>query len=188
MKEGLALLAVAPQRGLEKLEEAHFNYPEARTREADQLLLQTYLSTGRPAAARRLVMELKGAVASKPSDTPYLVDAAIAWGDYLYDKEDYRTAEFAYAMAEEAGLKPAETVAGIRSHPDWARYQRANALLRLADYEGCVALYDKIAASDSTWAGEAAVKAGLARLEQRQRGIEMAPPPEKTAQAATRTG
>jgi hypothetical protein len=85
-------------------------------------------------------------------------------------------------------LKPAESVAGIRSHPDWARYQRANALLRLADYEGCVALYDKIAASDSTWAGEAAVKAGLARLEQRQRGIEMAPPPEKTAQAATRTG
>ncbi len=183
MKEGLALLAVAPQRGLEKLEEAHFNYPEARTREADHLLLQTYLSTGRPAAARRLVMELKAAVASKPSDTPYLVDAAIAWGDYLYDKEDYRTAEFAYAMAEEAGLKPAETVSGIRSHPDWARYQRANALLRLADYEGCVALYDKIATSDSTWAGEAAVKAGLARLEQRQRGIEMPPPPEKTARA-----
>jgi outer membrane protein assembly factor BamD (BamD/ComL family) len=188
MKEGEALLAVAPQRGLEKLEEAHFNYPDARTREADQLLLQTYLATGRPAAARRLVMELKSDVEARPSDTPYLVDAAIAWGDYLYDKEDYRTAEFAYAMAEEAGLKASETVAGIRSHPDWARYQRANALLRLADYEGCVALYDKIAASDSSWAGEAAVKAGLARLEQRQRGIEMPPPPEKTARAATRAG
>jgi len=188
MKEGKALLAVAPQRGLEKLEEAHFNYPEARTREADQLLLQTYLATERPAAARRMVMELKAAVETKPSDKPYLVDAAIAWGDYLYDKEDYRTAEFAYAMAEEVGLKASETVAGIRTHPDWARYQRANALLRLADYEGCVALYDKIAASDSSWAGEAAVKAGLARLEQRQRGIEMPPPPEKTAQAATRAG
>ena len=188
MKEGTALLAVAPQRGLEKMEEAHFNYPEARTREADQLLLRTYLDTGRPAAARRLVMELKSEVADKPSDTPYLVDAAIAWGDYLYEKEDYRTAVFAYTLAEEAGVEAGQPVAGLRSHPDWAQYQRANALLRLADYQGCIALYDAIATSDSTWAGEAGVKAGLARLEQRQRGIEVPLPSQAQAPDSTPAG
>jgi TolA-binding protein len=188
MKEGTALLAVAPQRGLEKMEEAHFNYPEARTREADQLLLRTYLDTGRPAAARRLVMELKAEVANKPSDAPYLVDAAIAWGDYLYGKEDYRTAIFAYALAEEVGLANGQPVAGLRSHPDWAQYQRANALLRLADYQGCIALYDTIATSDSNWAGEAAVKAGLARLEQRQRGIEVPLPTQAQAPNSTPAG
>jgi tetratricopeptide (TPR) repeat protein len=188
MKEGNALLAVAPQRGLEKMEEAHFNYPEARTRDADQQLLRTYLATGRPAAARRMVMELKAGAEQKASDAPYLVDAAIAWGDYLYAQEDYRTAEFAYSMAEEAGSKAGDKVAGLRSHPDWAQYQRANALLNLGDYEGCLALYEKIGASDSPWAGEASVKAGLARLEQRQRGIDVPLPPQAQAQNTAQAG
>ena len=133
-------------------------------------------------------MELKADVANKPSDAPYLVDAAIAWGDYLYGKEDYRTAIFAYALAEEVGLASGQPVAGLRSHPDWAQYQRANALLRLADYQGCIALYDAIAASESNWAGEAAVKAGLARLEQRQRGIEVPLPTQAQAPNSTPAG
>ena len=62
----------------------------------------------------------------------------------------------------------------MRSTPEWARYQRANALLRLADYAGCLPLFEAIAASDSPWAGEAAVKATAARLEQRQRGVSVA--------------
>lgn len=171
MEEGKALLSVAPQRGLDKMEEAYFNYPDARSKESDQELLRTYLATGRAAAARRMVMDLKADVDNNPVNTPYLVDAAIAWGDYLYDKGDYRTAVFAYTTAEEAGDRPTGTVAGLRSHPDWAKYQRANALLRLADYTGCLTLYDQIAASQSPWAEEAAVKARLARLEQRQRGV-----------------
>lgn len=174
MREGEALLAVAPQRGLEKMEAAFFNYPAARTREADQKLLDTYLRTGRAAAARRMVMDLKAGVEQRPADAPYLIDAAIAWGDYLYDREDYRTAVFAYTLAEEAGFDRGERVAGMRSTPEWARYQRANALLRLADYAGCLPLYEAIAASDSPWAGEAAVKATAARLEQRQRGVSVA--------------
>ena len=174
MKEGESLIAVAPQRGLEKMEEAYFNYPEARTPEADQKLLETYLLTGRPAAARRMVMDLKASTEQTPMNAPYLVDAAVAWGNYLYDREDYRTAVFAYSLAEEAGTRAGKPVAGLRSHPDWARYQRANALLRLADYAGCLPLFEQIAASDSPWAGEAAVKANLARLEQRQRGMSVA--------------
>ncbi len=174
MKEGEALLSIAPQRGLEKMEQAYFNYPEARTRPADQMLLRTYLDTGRAAAARRMVMDLKAHVESAPIDTPYLVDASIAWGDFLYNKEDYRTAVFAFSIAEEATAGSNLPVTGLRSDPEWARYQRANALLQLADYEGCLSLYEAIAASDSPWAQEAAVKANLARLEQRQRGVPLA--------------
>jgi hypothetical protein len=174
MKEGQALLSVAPQRALEKMEEAYFNYPEARTREADQQLLDTYLATGRAAAARRMVMDLKASTDQRPMDVPYLVDAAVAWGDYLYNKEDHRTAVFAYSIAEEAGMRAGQTIKGFRADPEWARYQRANALYRLADYAGCLALYDQIAASESPWASEAALKANAARIEQRQRGINVA--------------
>ncbi len=174
MKEGEALLSIAPQRGLEKMEQAYFNYPEARTRPSDQKLLRTYLDTGRAAAARRMVMDLKAHVETAPIDTPYLVDAAIAWGDFLYDKEDYRTAVFAFSIAEDSTSNSKLPVTGLRSDPEWARYQRANALLQLADYEGCLSLYESIAASDSPWAQEAAVKANLARLEQRQRGVPVA--------------
>ncbi|MCF6283724.1 MAG: tetratricopeptide repeat protein [Candidatus Hydrogenedentes bacterium] len=179
MKEGNALLSIAPQRGLEKMEQAYFNYPDARTQASDQTLLRTYLATGRAAAARRMVMDLKAHVTDKPVDTPYLVDAAIAWGDFLYDKEDYRTAIFAFSIAEEASIGSSLPVAGLRSHPDWAKYQRANALLHLADYKGCLSIYEDIAASDSPWAKEAEVKANLARLEQRQRGAS----PTRAAQA-----
>ena len=171
MKEGEALLAVAPQRGLEKMEEAYFNYPEVRTRKDDQLLLQTYLDTGKAAAARRMVMDLRAHVDSTPIDTPYLIDAAIAWGDYLYSKEDYRTAAFAFSIAEDAGGDTSSPVTGLHTDPNWARYQRANALLKLADYEGCLSLFDDIAASDSPWAREAEFKASMARQEQRRRGI-----------------
>ncbi len=178
MKEGEALLSIAPQRGLEKMEQAYFNYPESRTQDSDQALLRTYLNTGRAAAARRMVMDLKAHVDDAPIDTPYLVDAAIAWGDYLYEKEDYRTATFAFSIAEEASESASIPVTGLRSDPDWARYQRANALLQLADYTGCLTLYEQIAASDSPWAQEAGVKANIARLEQRQRGMPMAQAPQ----------
>jgi len=174
IKEGDALLAAAPQRGLEKMEEAYYNYPDERTPESDQKLLDTYLLTGRAAAARRMVMDLKASTDQNQTKAPYLVDAAVSWGDYLYNREDYRTAVFAYSLAEDAGNRAGQRVKGFRADPDWAEYQRANALYRLSDYAGCLSLYDKIAASDSPWAGEAAVKANAARLEQRQRGVSVA--------------
>jgi tetratricopeptide (TPR) repeat protein len=153
------------------MEEAALSYPEQRTPEADERLLETYLSLERPAAARRLVMELAARARANPADAPHLAESAIVWGDYLYRKGDFRAAADAFSIAIEAADRahPAETTP--RNDPSWAKYQRANALLALSDFDGSIALFQEVAASDAPWAAEAGLKADYARLEQRRRGI-----------------
>ena len=166
-KLGKALLSVDPRRGMEKMEEAYFAYPQARNPEDEQQLLEVYLAANRPAAARRMVMELAARVRETPVQTPYLIDAAITWGDYCFAKGDFRTAADAYELALNVSEKSSRPVAGIKRDPRWAKYQRANALLELADYQGSLALLAEIANSDAPWAQEAGMKADYARLEQR---------------------
>ncbi len=166
---GQALLKVDPQRGLDRMEEAYLNYPDARKPDDEQRLLQAYLAANRPAAARRMVMEMSAAAHNTPSQAPHLIVAAALWGDYLYGKGDYRAAADAYAMAVE-GAGKSTLAAPVKSSLDWAKYQRANALLELADFQSSLALYKEVAGSGSPWAKEAGLKAEYAQLEQKLRG------------------
>ena len=52
----------------------------------------------------------------------------------------------------------------------WAKYQRANAMLKLDDYSSSLAILDELAASDTPYAEDARIKAEYARLEQRMLG------------------
>lgn len=170
--QGRALMPDDPRRALEPLEQASDNYPDQRTADGDRFLLDAYLATNHTARARVLVMELAARVAQNPKDAPQLEQAAVAWGDHLYERGDMRAAADAYAMAIENGLPDSEAAR-------WAKYQRANALFKLTDFGGSVVLFDEVAATPSPWAGQAAVMAEHARIEQQLRGLPVTPPPVK---------
>ncbi|MBI2423173.1 MAG: tetratricopeptide repeat protein [Candidatus Hydrogenedentes bacterium] len=176
MNYGTALLAIDPRRGLEMMEEAYANYPDSRTAADQDRLLTAYLQTDQGAAARRLVLDVENHVRDTPVDAPYLVDAANAWGDYLYGKGDFRMAAEAYNSALRAPTGGSSRVIdGLKSTADWAKYQRANALLALDDFRESLTLYDELAASEAPWASDAATKAEYARLNQRLRAGPAAP-------------
>ena len=168
---GKSLLQIDPPRGIEKLEEAYGNYPDARRAENDMALMGAYLNAERAAGARRVVLDMAARAKEHPEDAPWLIDAATEWGDYLYNKADYRAAADAYAMADDATAgEGAKEVQGKRTDPQWPRYQRANALLKLNDYAGSLKYYQEIAQTTVPWAPEAAIKADYVRLQQQMRG------------------
>ncbi len=167
---GEKLLEKAPREGLELMEQAYLAHPSLRTREQDKKLLRAYISANRPAAARRVVMDLAAAAAVRPSDGMHLIEAAIAWGDYLYQRTDYRGAADAYAMAEETAKGMPAPPSGPGLDPRWAQYQRANALLQMRDFQAGLRLLDEIAESGAPWAREAEAKANFTRMEQRLSG------------------
>jgi tetratricopeptide (TPR) repeat protein len=169
MEKGRALLNRDPRRGLEAMEEAWFSYPEARKPETEYELLEASLAADRPAAARRIVMEMQARLQDTPSAAPQLIDAAITWGDFLSGRKDYRGAIDAYDIAMETASAFARPVSGITTGAGWAKYQRANAMLALGDYRGALPLLEEIAAADVNWAGEAGVKAEHARLQMKLR-------------------
>lgn len=164
---GEKLLEKAPREGLELMEQAYLAHPALRTREQEKHLLRAFIAANRPAAARRVVMDLAAHAQAKPTDKIHLVEAAISWGDYLYARNDYRTAADAYAMAEEAADSMPAPPSAPGMDPRWAQYQRANALLQLRDYQGGLRLLDEIADSGAPWAREAEAKANFTRMEQR---------------------
>lgn len=165
---GTALLNVDPRRALDTMEGAQLAFPRQRTLPDDLRMLDAYLAGNRPAAARRLVMEIDAHVREEPVDTAYLAEAATRYGDFLYRRGDYRAAADVFDMAIQAATKTAESSTG-NAAPDWIKFQRANALLQLSEFEDCIALYDEVAASGALWAEEAGEKAAYARLEQRRR-------------------
>jgi TolA-binding protein len=168
---GRALRAVDPRRALETMEQAYLSYPAARTAESLGLLLEAYLAAGRPAAARRIALELEDLARQDSAYLPQVVDGQIAYGDYLFARGDYRAAADAYdrAMQAAAQLKEGASAAGSRD-PAWAQFQRANALLELSDYAGCLPIFDEIAKAGGRWSADAAAKAAQARLEMRLQG------------------
>ncbi len=172
MQLGNTYLDIDPRRAIDTLEEAYRSFPAARTPATDISLLKAYTAANRAAAARRMVFEIAATVQESTVDTPYLIDAAIIYGDYLYGRQDYRAAADAYAQAMDASAQgTGRPVSGRERDPDWAKFQRANALLELSDYEGSLNLYTEISASEAPWAQDAAAKAEYARLEQRLRGV-----------------
>jgi len=170
---GRQLLEKAPTQSIAYLEEAQRNYPLARTLDGDMALLRAYLATDRPAAARRVVIGMEEHVASNRIDTPYLIDAAIEWGDFLHRRADYRSAADAYAIALNHAEVEGVVVDGLTQSTDWAKYQRANALLALSDYEESFRLFQEIAQSTAPWAQEAVTKAEFVRIEGKMRGVNL---------------
>lgn len=169
---GESYLQIDPRRAIDTLEEAYRAYPAARTPASDMHLLKAYIAANRAAAARRIVFEIAAHVAENPIDAPHLIDATINYGDYLFDRKDYRAAADAYAQALDAALpQTGRAISGVEREPAWAKFQRANALLELADFDGSIALYTEISTSEAPWAADAAAKAEYARLEQQLRGI-----------------
>lgn len=162
--QGVALLRAVPERALEKLERAYEDYPPQRTAEGDEALLRAYLTMGRPARARTLVMELAARTQTHPAEGARFQRAAILWGDALYNKEDYQAAADAYSMA--CGVLKESNQDTV-----WAKYQWANALLYVNNFDTSLALYDEVAAGKSPWKEKARAKAEYVRLQRRLRGL-----------------
>jgi tetratricopeptide (TPR) repeat protein len=162
---GKALLQMDTAIALEKMEQAYTGYPDHRTEDGDRALLRAYLVTGQTARARALVMDLSGYVRSHPDSGPRLLRTAVQWADALFRRGDYTAAAEAYALAVEAA--PEEPDA------DWARFQQANALMKLDEYGKSLELLETVAEGSSPFAEDARLKADYARLEQRLRGVRV---------------
>lgn len=169
---GSALLGVDPPRGIEALEEAYVNYPSERVALNDLALVRAYVAADRASAARRVVMDMVAGAEGRPENALPLLNAATAWGDYLYEQGDYRAASDAYLIADNAGAAAAAPGSGTTPSTDmaWARYQRANALFKLNELKAALALFEEIAQGNAIWAREAASKADIVRLQLRLRG------------------
>ena len=126
--------------------------------------------TNNRAGAQSLVMAIEEQVERDPLDAPRLTRTAVAYADYLYDRQEYGAAADVYSRAVHAD-------AGRTNDGLWAKYMRANALVQLADLEQGALLYDEVATSAAPWAQDAAIKAYCVRLEQRLRGLPITPAP-----------
>ena len=157
---GAVLLRGNNERALEVLEKAHADYPKQRRVEAVQRLLEANLVLGKTARARVLVTELDKRVqrALNAAERPLLVEAAVTWGDYLFDRGDYSGFIEAYTLATDGvSLNDGEVDAdSISEREYWAANQRAAALIRLERYEEAQPWLQLVAASNSPWAAEAA--------------------------------
>ena len=163
MAKGRARLRADPAEGIALMEQAFEAYPGSRDAEGELELLKACLAAGRAAQARAIVTSIQAAAVGNPAAAGPLQKGAVLYGDYLFERGDYRAAAEAYGLADIAHL--ADTEDG-----QWAAYQRAAALLRAGAYgQGAEAL-EVVAESGSPWAGHAAVKAEYARTEQRLRG------------------
>ena len=169
---GEHLLRADAASGVAKLRQAFDEYPGQRTPEGNECLLRAYLITDRIPQARALVQTIQAHVRKNPVDTILLQRAANLLGDHLYQRRDFRAAAETYRAALPATGPP-------NAHAQWARYQRANALLHAAEFEESIKLFDAVAAGSSPWSEEAATKASYARLEQRLRGIDVTPAPSQ---------
>ncbi len=161
MAQGQALLKGDASLAVASMEQAQQDYPEQRSFEADRKLLDAYLAMDQSAKARILVMDMK--TRAQPIDADAARGAAIAWGDHLHAKGDFRGAASAYDVA--LGVDERETV-----DSQWAMFQRANALLALNDVTGSLQLFEELAGSGSEWAGSAKLKVDYLRLRQRLAG------------------
>lgn len=180
MAQGRAMLNVDAVAALDKMQQAFEQYPVERTPEDFEYLVRACLETGKTANARVLVSDFDAYVEKHPEDSDRLQRTAALWGDALYNAGDYRGALDAYALAVP---KPPETSTGedteeaaeeepapLSRDAIWAKYQRANAMLKLDDYSNSLPILDEFAASDTPYAEDARIKAEYARLEQRMRG------------------
>lgn len=176
MAQGRAMLDVDPVAALDKMQQAFEQYPVERTPEDFEYLVRACLETGKTAHARILISDFDAYVETHPEELDRLQRTAALWGDALYNAGDYRGALDAYALATPSAPEPGEEGEQETDEPAplsrdavWATFQRANALLKLDDYANSIAILDRLASGDTQYAGDARIKAGYARLEQRLR-------------------
>ena len=172
---GQATMRKDAREGLGFLEQAHASYPDARTAEGVQQLLEANLSLSRSARARAILTELNNRIAQREFafERPRLEQAAITYGNFLFDRGDYRAASDAYSMALDAQI-----VGTTEDIPDmtlserqlWSLFQLANTKFKLSEFGESIPLYERVAGSSSEWAQEASTRLESARLEQRLRG------------------
>ncbi|MDZ4858676.1 MAG: tetratricopeptide repeat protein [Candidatus Hydrogenedentes bacterium] len=179
MAQGRALLDVDAEQALTKMQQAFESYPVERTPQDFEFLVRACLDTGKTARARVLITDFDSFVQTHPEERQRLQRTAALWGDALYNSGDYRAALDAYALAaipataatNVAAIADAGEAEEAAPSPDmvWAKFQRANTMLKLDDYWNSVPILEELAASDSAFADDARIKAEYARLEQRLR-------------------
>jgi tetratricopeptide (TPR) repeat protein len=158
---GLALRTVDGRRALAQLERAYHNYPSER-QPADTLdLLESYLVADRTVAARALVMDLEESSKTDISVAPVLTKAAVMWGDNLFERRVFRAAVDAYSLADSDLVEEDDPLR------NWARMQRANALLQLRDVSNSAPLLADVSESGSLWSEDAAMRQSYAEIERR---------------------
>lgn len=192
-KLGEGLLMKNPRDGADVLAKAYAEYPDHRTGELEAMLFKAWLSLGNIEGADGVVASLESSVeAGNSHHVGRLVQAAIMCGDAAFERGDYARAAGLYGKVtqlaeppqEKAAVTPApqtaapETPAPEKAAPEtaapemtpetaWAKYQQANSLMRLADFGESARLFDEVAVSTSSFAGDAKVKAAAARVQQR---------------------
>ena len=168
---GETMLRADANQGIRLMQQAHDTYPLQRTVHHERRLLEALLTQNQSAMARQLVMDKDAQARLLPTKTEELEALAIVYGDYLFNRGDYRMAADIY------GLATAHAAVQASDQRTWARYQEANAHFQLGDFDKSIDLYDEVAQSKKQWSKEAKIKAEVARLEQRQRGLAVTPPP-----------
>ena len=172
---GRATMLKDAREGLGYLEQAHASYPDSRTADGVQRLLEANLSLNRSARARAILAELDTRVAERENafERPRLERAAITYGNFLFDRGDYRAAADAYALALDSqivGTTDDVPDMALSEQQLWSLFQLANAKFKLSEFGDSIRLYERVAGSSSEWAEEASTKLESARLEQRLRG------------------
>jgi len=177
--QGATLLRLRPSRAVELLTEAHEGFPDARTSAGVRQLIDALLTLGRSAQARTLVAEMANRVQhpDHADERPLLHRAAAEFGDFLYERGDYRAAAEAYTIA--LGARPGEglpailNIAALSEVQLWSLYQRANALAAVQEHGESLALYEQLARANSPLAEDAKVRAAAVRMKQRMRGEDV---------------
>jgi len=170
--QGKARVKSNPETALEYMEQAHENYPDARTEKGEELLFTTYLATGNVAQARSMLTQLTNKVRQNPVYGHQLRKRALEWAEFNYERQDFRTALEGYELVlDTAGSLPEDDL-------HWTRFQRANALRKTGQEQDALAAYEAIADTGSPWAEPAASRARAIRLEATLRGTSY--PPSET--------
>jgi len=154
-------------RSAELLEQLRTKYPSEWTADLETSLLKAYIALDDSERANAMLDGLRTLAARDPVDGPRLAQAASLWAGHLLTRGDHKQASQLY----EEILRL--TKSGDENH--WARYQRAEALLKQEQFDAGIQLLDQVAASNAPFAEQARLKASQARLEQRLRGLPVTP-------------
>ena len=170
-KQGEALLQTDLKKAIELMERAYKTYPKLRTEELDLQLMKAYVAADDAGRAQALLKDLNEQAQLGLTESPRLNRLMILWADHLYDKKEFKAAENEYVAAAKVG-------GGLSADDAWAKYQRANALSQLKNYEESVLLFDEVTALNSPCSKQAAINANHIRIEQALQGLPVTPKPK----------